>query len=43
MRKKLQRFPKQGYLGGVCHGMGEHTGIDPIQRSLLMMMTKLVD
>jgi len=30
MRKKLQRFPKQGYLGGVCHGMGEHTGIDPI-------------
>ena len=27
---KLYRYPKSGYLGGVCHGLGEHTGIDPI-------------
>ena len=30
MRNKLQRFPKKGYIGGVCHGLGEHTSIDPI-------------
>jgi phage shock protein C len=28
--EKLFRFPKKGYIGGVCHGLGEHTGIDPI-------------
>ena len=28
--KKLYRCPKKGYIGGVCHGMGEHTNIDPI-------------
>ena len=28
--KRLQRFPSKGYIGGVCHGLGEHTGIDPI-------------
>lgn len=28
--QKLYRFPKKGYIGGVCHGLGEHTGIDPI-------------
>ena len=28
--QKLYRFPKKGYIGGVCHGIGEHTGIDPI-------------
>jgi phage shock protein PspC (stress-responsive transcriptional regulator) len=28
--EKLYRFPKKGYLGGVCHGIGEHTGVDPI-------------
>jgi phage shock protein C len=27
---KLKRFPKKGYIGGVCHGLGEHTGVDPI-------------
>jgi phage shock protein PspC (stress-responsive transcriptional regulator) len=27
---KLYRFPKSGYIGGVCHGLGNHTGIDPI-------------
>ena len=28
--EKLYRFPSKGYLGGVCHGIGEHTGVDPI-------------
>ncbi len=28
--KKLFRNPKEGYLGGVCHGLGEYTGSDPI-------------
>ena len=28
--EKLFRFPKKGYIGCVCHGLGEHTGIDPI-------------
>ena len=28
--KKLYRYPRKGYIGGVCHGMGEHTNIDPI-------------
>jgi len=28
--KKLHRCPEKGYIGGVCHGMGEHTNIDPI-------------
>jgi phage shock protein PspC (stress-responsive transcriptional regulator) len=27
---KLLRFPSKGYIGGVCHGVGEHTGLDPI-------------
>ena len=36
MIKKLKIFPKQGYIGGVCHGMGEHTGIDPILWRTLM-------
>jgi phage shock protein PspC (stress-responsive transcriptional regulator) len=33
--EKLLRFPKKGYIGGVCHGLGEHTGIDPILWRLL--------
>lgn len=28
--EKLYRYPKKGYIGGVCYGMGEHTGVDPI-------------
>ena len=28
--EKLFRFPNKGYIGGVCQGLGEHTGIDPI-------------
>ena len=36
MSKKLVRHPKKGYIGGVCHGLGEHTGIDPILWRTLM-------
>jgi len=25
---RLYRFPKQGYLGGVCSGLEKHTGLD---------------
>jgi phage shock protein PspC (stress-responsive transcriptional regulator) len=35
--EKLLRFPKKGYIGGVCHGLGEHTGIDPILWRLIMI------
>tara|TARA_B100000586_G_scaffold6835_1_gene4703 strand:+ start:79 stop:243 length:165 start_codon:yes stop_codon:yes gene_type:complete len=28
--KKLYRYPDKGYIGGVCHGLGEHTKVDPI-------------
>jgi len=28
--KKLHRYPKEGYLGGVCHGLGVYTSLDPI-------------
>ena len=28
--KKLYRYPEKGYIGGVCHGLGEHTNIDPV-------------
>ena len=34
---KLLRFPKRGYIGGVCHGLGEHTKIDPILWRILML------
>ena len=36
MSKKLQRYPKKGYIGGVCHGLAEHTGIDTILWRTLM-------
>jgi phage shock protein PspC (stress-responsive transcriptional regulator) len=28
--KRLHRFKNKGYLGGVCYGIGEYTGTDPI-------------
>ena len=28
--KKLYRYPDKGYIGGVCHGLGVHTNIDPL-------------
>lgn len=33
--RKLYRYPKKGYVGGVCHGLGEHTGVDPILWQIL--------
>ena len=36
--QKLYRFPKKGYIGGVCHGIGEHTGIDPILWRILSIL-----
>ena len=36
MSKKLFRNPQKGYIGGVCHGLGQHTGIDPIVWRTLM-------
>ena len=27
---KLYRYPKKGYVGGVCHGLGLHTKLDPL-------------
>jgi phage shock protein PspC (stress-responsive transcriptional regulator) len=27
---KLYRYPKKGYIAGICHGLGKHTKIDPI-------------
>lgn len=28
--RKFFRNSKDGYIGGVCEGLGEYTGIDPI-------------
>ena len=28
--KKLYRYPDKGYIGGVCHGLGLQTNIDPL-------------
>jgi phage shock protein PspC (stress-responsive transcriptional regulator) len=28
--KKLIRYPDEGFLGGVCYGLGKHTGVDPL-------------
>lgn len=35
--KKLVRYPHKGYIGGVCHGLGQHTGIDPVLWRILML------
>lgn len=37
--KKLQRFPNSGYIGGVCHGLGLHTGIAPIIWRVIAVFT----
>ena len=37
--KKLQRFPKSGYIGGVCQGLGLHTGIAPIIWRVIAVFT----
>jgi phage shock protein PspC (stress-responsive transcriptional regulator) len=40
--KKLQRFPKSGYIGGVCHGLGLHTGLAPIIWRIIALITPSV-
>ena len=39
---KLYRFPQKGYVGGVCHGVGKHTNIDPILWRVLTIFAGLV-
>ena len=36
--EKLYRYPKKGYIGGVCYGLGEHTGVDPILWRILAVI-----
>ena len=33
------RHPDKGYIAGVCHGIGIHTGIDPILWRALVVFT----
>jgi len=40
--KKLQRFPKSGYISGVCHGLGLHTGLAPIIWRIIALITPSV-
>jgi len=40
--RRLYRYPDQGYIGGVCHGFGEYTGIDPIIWRVLTVFTGLL-
>tara|TARA_Y100001938_G_C8045072_1_gene408369 strand:- start:456 stop:644 length:189 start_codon:yes stop_codon:yes gene_type:complete len=37
MDKKLYRHPKAGYLGGVCHGVGEWSSLPPILWRLIFL------
>ena len=36
--KKLHRYPDKGYIGGVCHGLGVHTNVDPIIWRVLALL-----
>lgn len=40
--RRLYRYPDQGYIGGVCHGFGEYTAIDPIIWRVLTVFTGLI-
>lgn len=37
--KKLNRLPVKGYVGGVCQGLGEYTGIPSILWRILTVAT----
>ena len=39
---RLYRFPNKGYIGGVCYGLGKHTGIDPILWRILFVFGGLL-
>jgi len=36
--KKLYRYPKQGWIGGVCVGLGEYLVIDPTVVRLIFVL-----
>ena len=36
---RLMRYPDKGYIAGVCHGIGVHTGIDTILWRVLVIFT----
>jgi phage shock protein C len=36
--KKLYRYPKHGWLGGVCVGLGEYLVIDPTVVRLIFVL-----
>ena len=40
--KRLYRSGKEKILGGVCGGLGEHLGIDPVIVRLLWILFTLV-
>lgn len=42
MQKKLERWPKKGMIGGVCHGLGEYFNIDPIVIRIIFLLFFLV-
>ncbi len=36
--KKLYRYPKQGWIGGVCVGLGEYLVVDPTVVRLIFVL-----
>lgn len=36
--KKLWRNPAKGHVGGVCHGIGVYTDVDPVIIRALMFL-----
>lgn len=42
MQKKLERYPKRGKIGGVCHGMGEYFNVDPVLLRVAFLLFFLV-
>ena len=37
-RRKLYRYPKQGWIGGVCFGLGEYLAVDPTVVRLIFVL-----
>jgi len=38
MQKKLERFPSKGKIAGVCHGLGEYFGVDPVVMRIVFLL-----
>lgn len=36
--KRLLRYPDQGMIGGVCIGLGEYFGLDPILIRIIFLI-----